>query len=70
MGKEKLAKFSAAKKACMGSGHHLSVQGFLSVCNVNRQSAGQTPSGKATPWASQDNPGYPDIGFVDWDNPG
>ena len=27
-------------------------------------------SGKATPWASQDNPGYPSIGFVDWDNPG
>ena len=27
-------------------------------------------SGKATPWASQDNPGHPCIGFVDWDNPG
>ena len=27
-------------------------------------------SGKATPWATQDNPGYPSIGFLDWDNPG
>ena len=27
-------------------------------------------SGKATAWASQDNQGYPCIGFVDWDNPG
>ena len=29
-----------------------------------------TASGKTTPWASQDIPGYPGIGFVDWDNPG
>ena len=27
-------------------------------------------SGKTTPWASQDIPGYPCIDFVDWDNPG
>ena len=27
-------------------------------------------SGKATPWASQDNSGYPSIRNVDWDNPG
>ena len=27
-------------------------------------------SEKTTPWACQDNPGYPSIGFVDWDNPG
>ena len=25
---------------------------------------------KKTPWASQDIPGYPSIGLVDWDNPG
>ena len=29
-----------------------------------------TASVKMTPWASQDNTGYPGIGFVDWDNPG
>ena len=27
-------------------------------------------SGKTTPWASQDIPGYPGIDFIDWDNPG
>ena len=27
-------------------------------------------SGKTTPWASQDIPGYPGTDFVDWDNPG
>ena len=27
-------------------------------------------SGKATPWASQNNPGDPNICFVDWDDPG
>ena len=30
----------------------------------------ESASGKTTPWASQDDPGYPGIENVDWDSPG
>ena len=38
--------------------------------DTQQHNTGNKSSGKTTPWASQDIPGYPCIDFVDLDNPG
>ena len=43
---------------------------FVALIHWQSQCHCASASGKTTPLESQDNPGYPSIGFVDWDNPG